>query len=74
MQINIERPDEYFARYGSRKSLFPQMLREYLGPNDMHPDRDMWIPFDMDARREKFPEAFEELEPYFDYIRRYPIL
>lgn len=74
IQINIERHDEYFVQHGSPKSLFPQMLREYLGPNDKYPDRDMWIPFDMDARREKFPEAFEDLEPYFDYIRRYPIL
>lgn len=53
-------------------SLFPQTLQELLGPNAAHPDRDMWIPFDMEERKKKFPEAFEELKPYFDYIKRNP--
>ena len=62
-----------FREYGNPYLLFPQLLKELLGPNEAHPDRDMWIPFDMEERKKKFPEAFEELEPYFDYIRRNPI-
>lgn len=44
------------------KSFFGNMLREYLGD-------DIWIPYDMNKRQEKFPKAFAELRYYIDLIR-----
>lgn len=70
MHLVLNDKDRYIAEYGDPNLLFPQVLQELLGPNEEHPDRDMWIPFAMDKRREKFPEAFKELQPYFEYIQR----
>ena len=43
--------------------LFQNMLHEYLGP-------DIWIPYDMEERRKKFPKAFQELKYFMERIRR----
>ena len=63
---SVDDPD--FRKYGAEESLFVEVLRELLGPNEAHPDRDMWIPFQKDKRMEKFPEAFKALKPYFTHI------
>ena len=47
-------------------SLFLQTLKKTLGP-------DLWIPFDMAERKQKFKKAFKELKPYMDHIQKYPI-
>ena len=72
MQLHLSGYDHRLRDFGSPDRLFPQLLRKLLGPNDKFPDRDMWIPFDMEKRRKKFPEAFEELKPFFEYIERNP--
>ena len=72
MQLHLSGYDYRLRKYGSPDLLFPQLLLKLLGPNEAHPDRDMWIPFDMEERRKKFPEAFEELKPFFEYNDRNP--
>lgn len=54
-------------------SLFTQALREALVPEPSYPDQSLWIPFDMEERKKKFPKAFEELKVYMDHIRKYPV-
>lgn len=54
-------------------SLFDQTLREILTPAPDYPDQSLWIPFDMEERKKKFPKAFEELEYYMDHIHKYPV-
>jgi hypothetical protein len=41
-------------------NLMLQLIHEYL----METSDDIWIPFDMDERKKKFPKAFRELEKY----------
>ena len=72
MQLIFVEYDYRLRDYGDPNLPFPRLLQELLGPNADHPNRDMWIPFDMEERKKKFPEAFEELEPFFDYIRCNP--
>lgn len=69
-QVVLQKFDYNLMQSGKSDLLFPRILRELLGPNEAHPNRDLWIPRDMEARKAKFPEAFQELQPYFDYIRR----
>ena len=45
----------------SEKDRLERIFEIYLGS-------DPWIPYDMDARRKKFPKAFEELKYYIDRI------
>lgn len=40
------------------------IIHEYLGD-------DIWIPFDLEERKKKFPKAFQELKPYMDHIAKY---
>lgn len=54
-------------------SLFDQTLREILTPAPDYPDQSLWIPFDMEERKRKFPKAFEELKYYMEHIRKYPV-
>ena len=54
-------------------SPFTQILREVLTPSPDYPDQSLWIPYDMAEREQKFKKAFEELKPYMDHIRKYPI-
>lgn len=46
---------------GQNKPLFYRMLMEYLGD-------DIWIPYDMVERRQKFSHAFAVLKDYIDRI------
>ena len=46
-------------------SLFSEMLSRYLGP-------DPWIPYSLEERESKFPDAFTELRPYIDYCKAHP--
>ncbi|MDR0919686.1 MAG: ATP-binding protein, partial [Oscillospiraceae bacterium] len=66
-KINIEPADE--------NNLMIRVIDEYLGsgkkdynykykPNDENRDTDIWIPFDMEERKKKFPKAFEELKRF----------
>jgi hypothetical protein len=43
------------------KDKLERIFETYLGG-------DPWIPYDMEARRKKFPKAFEELKYYIDRI------
>lgn len=52
--------------------LFVRMMKELLTPEPGWP-QDLWIPFDMAEREQKFKKAFEELKPYMDHIRKYPV-
>ena len=52
---------------------FSQLLTELLTPAPRYPHQDMWIPFDMEERKKKFPKAFEELAVYMDHVRKYPV-
>lgn len=49
LELQLQPPEK------RRDNLFKQMLREYFG-------EDLWIPYNMDERRKKYPKAFEELE------------
>ena len=51
---------------------FVRMMKELLTPEPGWP-QDLWIPFDMAEREQKFKKAFEELKPYMDHIQKYPI-
>ena len=53
-----------FHKYAD--SLFFRTLEEILGT-------DLWIPFNMEERKKKFPKAFEELKVYMDHIRKSPV-
>lgn len=57
---------EHHSFKSSSNSIFAKTLIDLLGP-------DIWIPFDMEERKKKFPKAFEELKYYMDHIRKYPI-
>jgi hypothetical protein len=51
-----------------RSSLFSDKY-DFVGEFiDKYMNGDPWIPYDMDARRKKFPKAFEELKYYIDRI------
>lgn len=54
-------PDWLTAGYG-RDAELHRTIFDLLSPTDP------WIPYDMDARRKKFPKAFEELKYYIDRI------
>ena len=52
--------------------LFVEMIQELLIPEPGWP-QNIWIPFDMAEREQKFKKAFKELKPYMDHIQKYPI-
>lgn len=52
-------------------TLFAKVLREVLEPAPEYDRNDIWIPFDMDERRKKFPKAFRELEVFIKHIEKY---
>ena len=52
-------------------TLFAKVLREVLEPAPEYDRNDIWIPFDMDDRRKKFPKAFRELKVFMDHIEKY---
>jgi hypothetical protein len=51
--------------------LFGELMQELLTPESGWP-QDLWIPFDMAEREQKFKKAFKELKPYMDHIRNNP--
>ena len=54
-------------------SLFAQVLREVLEPAPEYDRNDIWIPFDMEERKKKFPKAFRELKVFMDHIEKYGV-
>jgi hypothetical protein len=65
-----------FATYSDptrSENLFTRVFQETLIPDPSYPVQDMWIPFDMEERKKKFPKAFEELKVYMDYLRDHPV-
>lgn len=50
---------EYAIKFENKleNNLFLKLIDEYLGD-------DIWIPFDMEERKKKFPKAFKELKKY----------
>lgn len=59
--------DYDLQRYSDR--LFARVLKETLVPAEGYDRDDLWIPFDMQARKEKFPHAFETLNAYMKHIQ-----
>lgn len=53
-------------------TLFAKVLRDVLEPAPGYDRNDIWIPFDMEERKKKFPKAFRELEMYMDAIKKDP--
>lgn len=53
-------------------TLFAEVLREVLEPAPGYDRNDIWIPFDMEERRKKFPKAFRVLKEYIDAIEDNP--
>lgn len=50
---------------------FFKMLKKLLTPEPGWP-QDLWIPYDMAEREQKFHSAFQELSNYIKYIRKEP--
>jgi hypothetical protein len=48
--------------------LFVELLQELLTPEPGWP-QDLWIPYDMEDRKKKFPRAFQELRDYIKHIQ-----
>lgn len=59
MEVELVYDEPWYSSFFAQEvdKEFVKMLQHYLG-------NDMWIPFDMKERRQKFPKAFEELQPY----------
>lgn len=53
-------------------TIFAEVLREVLEPAPGYDRNDIWIPFDMEERRKKFPKAFRVLKEYIDAIEDNP--
>lgn len=68
--VELDLSDYHFHTYGNH--LFTKMMQELLIPEPGWP-QDLWIPFDMAEREQKFKKAFDELKPYMDHIQKYPI-
>ena len=51
--------------------LFVKMMKKLLTPEPGWP-QDLWIPFDMAEREQKFRRAFHELSDYIEHIRKEP--
>ena len=60
-----------YVLFSRHSPLFFKMMQELLIPEPGWP-QDLWIPFDMAEREQKFKKAFEELKPYMDHIRNNP--
>ncbi len=58
---------ELVMQYNDNQPQSPllDLIHEYLGD-------DIWIPYDLEERKKKFPKAFQELKPYMDHIAKYP--
>lgn len=52
---------EYYINVSNRleNNMMLDVIEEYLG-------NDIWIPYDMEERKKKFPKAFKELRQYMD--------
>ena len=48
--------------------LFVRMMKKLLTPEPGWP-QDLWIPYDMEDRKKKFPRAFQELRDYIKHIQ-----
>ena len=68
--VELDLSDYHFHTDGNH--LFTKMMQELLIPEPGWP-QDLWIPYDMAEREQKFKKAFEELKPYMDHIQKYPI-
>lgn len=68
MLFNLSKDKYYFEKYCSSDFLFSSVLQELLVPAPDYPDQDMWIPFDMEERKKKFPNAFKELAYYINKL------
>ena len=53
-------------------SPFTQLLTELLIPAPDYPEQNFWIPYNMEERRKKFPDAFKKLAVYMNHIRNNP--
>ena len=51
--------------------LFFKMMQELLTPEPGWP-QDLWIPYDMAEREQKFRSAFQELSNYIEHIQKEP--
>ena len=75
IEILIDKDADLFGKYlnpAVNGTYFSAALAELLTPAPDYPDQDLWIPFDMEERKKKFPRAFEELKSCMDYIRKHP--
>ena len=50
---------------------FVRMMKELLTPEPGWP-QDLWIPYDMEDRKQKFRRAFHELSDYIEHIQKEP--
>lgn len=51
--------------------LFVELMQELLTPEPGWP-QDLWIPYDMEERKQKFRSAFQELSNYIEHIQKEP--
>ena len=57
-EFDTEFDDEYYSLFSEiKENIMESVIEEYLGD-------DIWIPFDMEERKKKFPKAFKELKKY----------
>ena len=65
-------PDLHHYNFSMRDvPLFVRMMKELLTPEPGWP-QDLWIPYDMEDRKQKFRSAFQELSNYIEHIRKEP--
>ena len=57
-----------YVFFSKHSSLFVELMQELLTPEPGWP-QDLWIPYDMEDRKKKFPRAFQELRDYIKHIQ-----
>ena len=49
------------VKYDLKNNIMLETIKQYLG-------EDIWIPYDLESRKKKFPRAFQELRYYMDLL------
>lgn len=60
-----------YASSRQHRPLFVELMQELLTPEPGWP-QDLWIPYDMAEREQKFRRAFHELSDYIEHIQKEP--
>lgn len=60
-----------YVFFSKHSPLFVELMQELLTPEPGWP-QDLWIPYDMAEREQKFRRAFHELSDYIEHIQKEP--